>query len=272
MESVASGATITAPRTLIQGKYNGAATVPVLINGQPACRSGSIFYLNDYPITADTKTIDVEPADGKGASKLSLPIKASDTPTGLTVTGVNCGGVGPYKATFHLTFTQEDDTAIDKVRLFIDGSTSAAYESGDPTVPITQTFMATGLHRARFVLTVQGGKQYEQTVLVNVLDQQTVQQQMQAIYAALRTALTKSDTNAALQSFTAAAKERYQPALQQNAGTLAKDAATWSDLEPVEINDSVAAFSITATQNGVTGSHHIIFMVDTDGQWKIDAL
>jgi hypothetical protein len=107
----------------------------------------------------------------------------------------------------------------------------------------------------------------------NVQDLAALDGQLQAKWAALRTALAQADVAAASALFTGRARDVYadQFSALAGAGALGQVAADLGGLSLVRVRDGGVEYELRAVQNGVEYSFQVLFILDEDGIWRLDS-
>jgi hypothetical protein len=115
------------------------------------------------------------------------------------------------------------------------------------------------------------GAAFAASALVQVLDQAGLDSLLQARWAALRDALNRSDVAAAVALFAGPSRDAYQDQLTALAGVgaLPQVAADLGPITPVRIRDKAAEYELRAVQRGTPYSFYVLFVVDTDGVWRL---
>jgi hypothetical protein len=106
---------------------------------------------------------------------------------------------------------------------------------------------------------------------VQVLDPGALEPVLQARWSGLRDALTRSDVTAAVALFADASRDAYRDQLTSLAGVgaLPQVAAALGAITPVKVLDRAAAYELRAVQRGTLYSFHVLFVIDTDGIWRL---
>jgi hypothetical protein len=107
--------------------------------------------------------------------------------------------------------------------------------------------------------------------VVQVLDQVGLEALLQAKWAALRDALSRSDVAGAVSLFATASRDAYQDQLTALAGVgaLSRVAADLGAITPVRIHNRAAEYELRAVQRGTQYSFYVLFVIDTDGVWRL---
>jgi hypothetical protein len=135
----------------------------------------------------------------------------------------------------------------------------------------TFTYSAPGLFYPRVHVVDDQGAAFTATGLVQVLDPAALEPLLQARWSGLRDALSRSDVPAAVALFAGASRAAYRDQLAALAGVgaLAQVAADLGAITPVTVLDRAAEYELRAVQRGTLYSFHVLFVIDTDGVWRL---
>ena len=87
----------------------------------------------------------------------------------------------------------------------------------------------------------------------------------------LEDALSRSDVAGAVALFAGASREAYQDQLTAlaGAGALPRIAADLGPIRLIRVHDRAAEYELRAVQQGTSYSFYVLFVVDTDGVWRL---
>jgi len=107
--------------------------------------------------------------------------------------------------------------------------------------------------------------------VVQVMDQAGLDAVLQPKWAALRDALSRGDVPAAVALFAGASRDAYQDQLSAlaGAGALPQVAADLGAIRAVRVHERAAEYELRAVQQGTAYSFYVLFVVDTDGVWRL---
>jgi hypothetical protein len=162
---------------------------------------------------------------------------------------------GPVPARIELDFDGDGQTDFDGPTL--DGQTF--------------TYTVPGLFYPRVRVVDDQGAASTATGLVQVLDPAALEMQLQARWSGLRDALSRADVPAAVALFAGASRDAYRDQLTALAGVgaLPQVAAALGAITPVKVLDRAAEYELKAVQRGTLYSFHVLFVIDTDGVWRL---
>jgi hypothetical protein len=144
-------------------------------------------------------------------------------------------------------------------------------------------FDGVGLEGQRFIYRVPGlyfprvrvvdsqGAVLTVATLVHVLDPADLDPLLQGRWTALRESLGRGDVTTAIGLFAEPSREAYrdQLAALAGAGALPQVAADLGAISPVRVLDRAAEYQMRAVQRGTLYSFHVLFVIDTDGIWRL---
>jgi hypothetical protein len=162
---------------------------------------------------------------------------------------------GPVPARIELDF--DGDGQADFVGPTLDGQTF--------------TYSTPGLFFPKVRVIDDQGAAFTATGLVQVLDPAALEPLLQARWSGLRDALSRGDVPAAVTLFAGASRDAYRDQLTSLAGVgvLPQVAADLGAITPVKVLDRAAEYELRAVQRGTLYSFHVLFVIDTDGIWRL---
>jgi hypothetical protein len=106
-----------------------------------------------------------------------------------------------------------------------------------------------------------------------VLDETSLDVLLQAKWSALRQALGRNDVVGAVSLFAGASRDAYRDQLGALAsvGALGQVASDLGGISPVRVRSRAAEYELRAVQRGVPYSFQVLFVIDTDGVWRLRA-
>jgi hypothetical protein len=130
-----------------------------------------------------------------------------------------------------------------------------------------------GLYFPRVRVTDAQGTVLTSSTVVQVLDETSLDVLLQAKWSALRQALGRNDVVGAVSLFAGASRDAYRDQLGAlaGAGALGQVASDLGGISPVRIRNKAAEYELRAVQRGVPYSFHVLFVIDTDGVWRLRA-
>jgi parallel beta-helix repeat protein len=245
----------------------GGIDVGVTVNGVVAARHGSSFAAM-VPVTAPSVTLAAVASTGSGdtASRV-LTVAVSDPGEDALALRAHPGSGGVPLTT---SFSLQGGPAPARIELDLDGDGQAEFD-GATLAGQTFTYPAPGLFFPRVrVVDAQGGA-FAATALVQVLDPAALETLLQARWSALRDALSRSDVPGAVALFAGASRDAYNDQLTAlaGAGALPQVATDLGANTPVRVLDRAAEYELRAVQRGTLYSFHVLFVIDTDGIWRL---
>jgi hypothetical protein len=173
-------------------------------------------------------------------------------------------------APFVASFSVLGGAPATRVELDIDGDGRTDFDG--PTLDgQTFTYAAPGLYFPSVKVTDAQGAVASARAVVQVLDPAGVDTLLQPKWSALRDALSRSDVAGAVALFAGASRDAYQDQLTALAGTgaLPQIAADLGPIRPIRVHERAAEYELRAVQQGTSYSFYVLFVVDTDGVWRL---
>jgi hypothetical protein len=173
-------------------------------------------------------------------------------------------------APFVASFSVLGGAAAARVELDLDGDGRTDFDG--PTLDgQTFTYAAPGLYFPSVKVTDAQGAVATARAVVQVLDPAGVDTLLQPKWSALRDALSRSDVVGAVALFAGASRDAYQDQLTAlaGAGALPQIAADLGPIRPIRVHERAAEYELRAVQQGTSYSFLVLFVVDTDGVWRL---
>lgn len=264
----ASGATVPSGVALVRGTVaNGGPGVGVAVNGVAASVQGGVFAAT-VPVSAPSVALTaVATAEAGGSASDSVTVSVADVgESAVSLRASPRMGGTPLVTSFSLL----GGPVPARVELDVDGDGHVDF-SGPTLEGQTFTYPTAGLYfPVARVIDSQGAVSTARAV-VQVLDRVDLEGLLQPKWTALRDALGRGDVPAAVALFAGGSRDAYQEQLAAlaGAGALPQVAADLGPITPVRVLDQAAEYELRAVQRGVAYSFYVLFVVDTDGVWRL---
>ncbi|HMB89015.1 MAG TPA: right-handed parallel beta-helix repeat-containing protein [Methylomirabilota bacterium] len=263
----APGAVVASGLVLVRGTVTGGGEVGVAVNGVTAAVQGSVFAAM-VPASAPSVALTAVATTSGGASATtSVTVSVTDPAEGaLSLRPSPRMGGAPLLASFSLL----GGPAPARIELDIDGDGRVDFD-GPALEGRTFTYSAPGLYFPVVKVTDVQGTVSAARAVVQVMDQAGLDAVLQPKWAALRDALSRGDVPAAVALFAGASRDAYQDQLSAlaGAGALPQVAADLGAIRAVRVHERAAEYELRAVQQGTAYSFYVLFVVDTDGVWRL---
>jgi parallel beta helix pectate lyase-like protein len=264
----AAGATVPSGVVLVRGTVaGGGPEIGVTVNGVVAAVRGGTFAAMVAASAPSITLAAVATTPAGGSASASVAVAVSDAGENAVTLRASPGtGGAPLVTSFSLL----GGPVPVRVELDVDGDGQADF-SGPALEGQPFTYPSPGLYLPTVRVIDSQGVALTARAVVQVLDRADLEALLQPKWAALRDALGRSDVPAALSLFAGASRDAYQDQLAAlaGAGALPQVAADLGPITAVRVLDRAAEYELRAVQRGATYSFYVLFVVDTDGVWRL---
>ena len=267
----AGGTTVPSGHLLVRGTAtSGGIDAGVTVNGVVAARQGSSFAAL-VPVAPPSVTLTaVARTEAGGTATHAVTVTVADVGENALALRAHPGTGGvPLTTSFSLL----GGPVPARIELDVDGDGQTDFDG--PTLDgRTFTYSTPGMFFPRVRIVDAQGAVFTATGLVQVLDLATLETLLQARWSALRDALNRGDVPGAVALFADASRDAYQDQLTAlaGAGALPQVAADLGAITAVRVLDRAAEYELKAVQRGTLYSFHVLFVIDTDGIWRLRVL
>jgi len=227
---------IASDSVTISGTFSGPNNTGIAANGVVAAIVGNTFVASNVPLQPGNNTLTVTltapPSNQTATQTLSV---TSTGPAPIEVLASPTQGVAPLSVVF--TINNRTGNAIQSVQG--DYSGTGSFASVDQKM-LSNSYTASGIYQARFIITDSTGARYQQTVPISVQNAAQTDQMLQTAWWGFTTVLAAQDTTQALQYFNAQAQQKYQSVLQALASDLPQIVGSFSPPQLVSVTNEIS--------------------------------
>ncbi len=236
----------------------------VTVNGIVANVYGNQYTASHVPLTEGTNTITVTARDtGSNTATASITVIAVTTGNYITITSDTETGIAPLEATLRI----DGSFSIDNSTISVIGPSQPQIVNISPS-EYTATMTTEGIYYFTATVTGPDGKQYQDTIAITVMNQAQLDNLLQGIWEALKSALRAKDINTAMTYFDVAARDRYSPIFTALKDIMPTILDTFIEFNFVKFYKYTVEYEIVANENGVLYSYPITFIKSEDGLWR----
>jgi hypothetical protein len=145
-----------------------------------------------------------------------------------------------------------------------------AEQSGASLAQVTAKYQNSGLYFPTVTVTDAKGNAYTETTIVNVLDRTAIDAFLKAKWEGMKTALVGGNIEETLNYFTESSKEMYRYNFTLMRDILPLIVQDMASITMRRVRGRLGEYEMIKTQDGITYSYYIEFIIDADGIWKVN--
>jgi hypothetical protein len=273
----AAGATVTTRTLVVTGTASGGQDIAVTVNGFSAVvdlnHAGTLVDPLQWAAVltpnAGPVHLAAAAANQAGASAhAERDVLFAPASEGLALLPSVKGGTEPLSVTFLIDPVVQSPVTLYEADL--DGDGTYEIQSATPPGSLLQTYNRAGTYAPGARITLADGRQFTTTTPIVVQSFQTVDTQLRALWASVVDGLRRGDVPAVLALMTKSAQDRYGSRLAGIQTALPGVAGSIHDVLTVSIGARTAHYLITRDENGQVMGHHIYFVRDPQGIWRLE--
>lgn len=264
----APGSTLTDPIVLVRGEVPAGAGPPigVSVNGFPALVEGGQFAAF-MPVDAQVTQLTATATDFVGTlGSETIPVTVQPSPAeGLVrLRASPSGGLAPLTVGFQLSSL----VGVSQVDLDLGNGTMPF--QGTSLEGQTFTYSQPGIYSPTVQVTDPQGQVHSAVTIVQVLDQASLDAQLQAVWRGLKDALRSGDVARAVTFIHNDTRSAYQDQLSRfSLTTLTNIDRYVTTIQLVEVGAGGAQYEMLRDRNGQVLSFSVWFQIDQDGLWRV---
>ncbi|MEW6078558.1 MAG: hypothetical protein AB1724_12145 [Thermodesulfobacteriota bacterium] len=257
-----SGGTISVKGAV---SHAGNKETGVAVNGIPAIISDGQFRADHVPLTdgENLLTITATDVDGHMISS-SVPVHADTSGDYICLTADPVRGILPFETNLRITGS------------FYFTASDISY-----TGPGTVTFLESSYDEYRLAMDMQGvyvltatvtddlGYAHTNSVAVQVVEEAAIDASLRTKWEGMKAALTAGDVNRAVAFFAGSSRESFDQRFTALSSFLPGIAGGMGGIRLAEFQGERAVYDMGTVINGTTYSFQVLFILDTDGIWRI---
>jgi len=267
------GELISSRWTSVEGtvSHSQGSETGVSVNGVAALVDGNHFVASHVPLAEGQNTLIASAIDLDGhTAKASVTVNGETSGNTIEITARPALGLSPLEASLFIgkTFLSSPPDLTYTGPGTVEFLTSE--HSDEYRVRMTQEGM--------FVFTIRAedsqGISHADTVAVQVLSKNELDSRLKSKWQGMKQALAAQDIPGALRFFSEGARGLYQDIYSTIYDKLPGIVQKMEDIQFIEVDGEVAKYRITRDevfkQQTHQITHHIYFVMDNDGLWKIE--
>jgi len=268
----ADNSTVSSSAIVVAGTVTDDTPVAVVVNDVSAEVNDNNFIANNVLLSPGSNTITVEATDVGGNTRRSeISIQVSNPVQNMEISAVPSSGLAPLAVTFSVSpFLAKPPVAL--MGIDFDGDGTIDFSSAT-SLAANHIYQSQGVYLTRVLLKDADGNSFSDEFAINVYPPPPFRE----IWAAMRSALLRKDTDTALFYFTDRSTPTYREVFEKlgtNLRTVAGGLPDPSQLQVVDVREGTArlTFPLTVQANGPEqeATFDLYFRRDDSRFWKID--
>ena len=269
-----NGATVNGDYILVATDVQAPPNTGVTINGVialPVPGPNGLRYFAQVPLLPgqNTLTVTITSQDGRSIQQPAINV-TSTGPYPYRIDADRLTGTSPLDVQFSVV--DQSSIGIQKIQIDLTSSGAVDYSSTDASAPILATYQGIGIQQAIFSITDSAGTTHSQPIAILLLDPNTINQNIQAIWSGINNALLVGNKAAAMQFLSPEAQDQYGPIFDQLTTNMPQIIPTYSALKPSKITASFSEYGVNRVVNGVNRAFLVDFVTNEFGQWELESM
>ncbi|NWF76886.1 MAG: carboxypeptidase regulatory-like domain-containing protein [Nitrospirae bacterium] len=268
ISSPSDGETITRPDVMVRGVIINSTgnETGVTVNGIVANVYGNQFVANHVPLVDGVNTITITAIDTDGnTATTSINVNALTTVNYIRLTSNIESGILPMEVILRI----DGSFSIENSSLNITGPIIPEIMSSTPD-EYTIRMKAEGIYYITASVTGPDNILYEDTIAVIVLNKSQMDRLLRGKWEGMKGSLANQDVEGGLKNISKHSEEMYRYNFELMRDILSIIVQDMGEITMKDLEDSLAEYDMTVTQDEVEHSYYIEFIRDHVGIWKIN--
>ena len=245
-----------------------SAEVGVVVNEVAAQVENGRFIANHVPLGVGINTIKATATDADGnvyTAETQVLCEPSEEYVRLEPSATS--GVVPFEVSLD---GDAEISSLSDHSLTCEGPGNAEITFSDESLP-SVSFSVPGLYVCQITLIDDDDHVFHDQVGITAYSKDALDALLQAKWDGMRQGLLQSDPATALSYFSNSTRSIYERRFTKMLTYLPQIAGDMQGIHFLKIMDRLAVYDLRILRDGTTYSHHLEFVLDEDGLWKIRA-